>query len=73
MEDGNIVTVTLDSGAGCNVWPRGLAAGSSVLRPPKEGVNMFAANGTHINYFGQRTVKFWGIEAKKDEGFARRT
>ena len=73
MEDGQMVTVTLDSGAGCNVWPRGMPAGSSKLRPPKKGVNMIAANGTPINYFGQRLVKFRGIEPCKAEGFPRRT
>ena len=73
MEDGSLVTVTLDSGAGCNVWPKGLAAGSSELRPPKKGMNMYAANGTPINYFGQRLVKFRGIELLKDEDFPRRT
>ena len=37
MEDGAMVTVTLDSGAGCNVWPRGLKAGGSMLLPKQGG------------------------------------
>ena len=71
MEDGSAVAVTLDSGAGCNVWPRGLAAAGSMLRPPRKGMSMFAANGTPINYFGQRLVKFRGMEAAKATAFAR--
>ena len=71
MEDGSAVAVTLDSGAGCNVWPRGLAAAGSMLRPPRKGMSMFAANGTPINHFGQRLVKFRGMEAAKATGFAR--
>ena len=72
LEDGSMGTVTLDSGAGCNVWPKGLEAGGSVLKPRKKGVSMFAANGTPINYFGQRMVTFRGIEAPKESVFARR-
>ena len=54
------------------VWPKGLPAGRSVLKPPKTGMKMFAANGTPINYFGQRVVQFRGIEAPK-EVFTRPT
>ena len=45
MEDGTIQTMTLDSGAGCNAWPRGMNAGGSILKPKKTGVKMVAANG----------------------------
>ena len=65
MEDGSMVTVTLDSGAGCNVWPRGLKAGSSKLLPRQGGMRMLAANGTEIDYYGQRIVKFRGIEDER--------
>ena len=27
VEDGEMISVTLDSGAGCNLWPSGLKAG----------------------------------------------
>ena len=62
MDDGEMIAVTLDSGAGCNVWPRGLKAGSSILKPPKKGLKMIAANGTPISYLGQRLVKFRGLD-----------
>ena len=44
MEDEKAVTVTLDSGADCNVWAEGLFAGSSVLKPSKKGFNMFGVS-----------------------------
>lgn len=62
LEDGTMVVVTLDSGAGCNVWPRGLKAGRSKLMPQKLGIKMLAANGTEIENYGQRVVKFRGID-----------
>ena len=76
MEDGNMVTVTLDSGAGCNVWPRGLAAGLEPLMAKKPSMRMVAANGSEIENFGQRVVKFRCIEAPRmgsAEVFSRRT
>ena len=72
MENCEMVMVTLDSGAGCNVWPKGLAAGSSILKRPKQGVKMIAANGTPIDYFDQRLVKFRGLDAG-NAGFVRQT
>ena len=69
LEDGCMVAVTLDSGAGCNVWPRGLGAGGSRLEAPRAGVKMVAANGSYINHYGQRTVRFRGMQAKA--GFTR--
>ena len=69
MDDGEMIAVTLDSGAGSNVWPRGLKAGSSILKPPKKGLKMIAANGTPISNFGQRLVKFRGLDA--NNGFSQ--
>jgi len=63
MESGDIVKVTLDSGAGCNVWPRGLPSGA-VLRPKKHGMKMVAANGTEIANYGRRLIKFRGVESQ---------
>ena len=63
MENGDMAKVTLDSGAGCNVWPRGLQSGAA-LRPKKEGMRMVAANGTDIANYGRRLVKFRGVEAQ---------
>ena len=38
-------TITLDSGAGVNVWPDGMLK-DIPLRPPEPGLKMTAANGT---------------------------
>ena len=63
VEGGDSVAVTLDSGAGCSVWPRGWYAGSgSKLLPNTNDVRMVAANGTDIPCYGQRVVKFRGVE-----------
>ena len=58
-----MISVTLDSGIGCNVWPSGLKAGSSILKPPKRGLKMIAGSGTPISCLGQRLVKFRGLDA----------
>ena len=51
--------ITLDSGAGCNVWPKGRRAGkTSKLLPKEAGAGMVAENGTPIEYHGQRQVSF---------------
>jgi hypothetical protein len=68
MESGEMVKVTLDSGAGCNVWPRGLQSGAE-LRAKKDGMRMVAANGTDIKNYGRRLVRFRGVQA---QGFAGR-
>ena len=63
VEDGEKITVTLDSGAGCSVWPRGWNPGKdSKLLPRDQSVRMVAANGTDIPCYGQRVVKFRGIQ-----------
>ena len=74
LEDGDEVTVTLDSGAGCNVWPRGKRAADSKLLPKQPGMSMKAANGTEITCYGQRVIRFRGMEEEKGEetlGFTR--
>ena len=73
LEDGNEVTVTLDSGAGCNVWPRGMRAADSKLLPKQPGMSMKAANGTEIPYYGQRVIRFRGMEEEKDDATLRFT
>lgn len=54
MDDGSADVVTLDSGAGCSVWPKGRHAGKSTMTARKKGVGMVAANGTPIEHYGQR-------------------
>ena len=67
FDDETVDAITLDSGAGCNAWPKGRRAGrSSKLLPKKAGVGMVAANGTPIEYHGQRQVRFRGIRADSD-------
>ena len=69
-DDDTVDVITLDSGAGCNVWPKGRRAGqNSKTMPKKAGVGMVAANGTPIEYHGQRQVRFRGTRA--EEGFTR--
>jgi ABC-type microcin C transport system duplicated ATPase subunit YejF len=64
VEGGESIAVTLDSGAGCSVWPRGWCAGSgSKLLPKTADIRMVAANGTDIPCYGQRIVRFRGVEA----------
>ena len=63
MDDGSKDVITLDSGAGCSVWPRGRHAGKATMLPRKKGVGMVAANGIPIAHFGQRRIRFKGIKA----------
>ena len=63
LDNGDLQVVTLDSGAGCNVWPRGVAAGGGQLMQKPPGIKMIAANGSEIQNFGQRLVGFRGVEA----------
>ena len=73
--NGEQLEITLDSGAGCNVWPRGVWAAGSRLTPKPHGMRMLAANGTEMACYGQRVVKFRGVEKEPDAdmGFPRRT
>jgi hypothetical protein len=79
-EDG---TITLDSGAGVNVWPKNKLKNVPMM-PKKNGLTMKAANGTEIANYGRKIIKFRGIslaekeqvqniEKVKDEIFIRRT
>ena len=72
LEDQTEEVITLDSGAGLNVWPKGRSAGGAQMTAKKAGIGMVAANGTPIAYYGQRQVRFRGIRAE-EAGFARRT
>jgi hypothetical protein len=60
FEDGDKSTITLDSGAGVNVWPRGLKD-NIPMEAKDEHLRMFAANGTRIEHDGTKQVRFKGI------------
>jgi hypothetical protein len=55
--DGSPGTITLDSGAGVNVWPEHLLP-AIPMQPPERGLRMTAANGTEIPSRGVKTVEF---------------
>jgi hypothetical protein len=60
LEDGDKSTITLDSGAGVNVWPRG-HKDNIPMEAKNEHLRMFAANGTRIEHDGTKQVRFKGI------------
>ena len=68
LEDGSQQTVTLDSGAGCNVWPVHIRPAGVVLDRSCQEVKMSAANGSPIRHYGQASIRFRGNEAT---GFTR--
>ena len=65
LDDATEDFVTLDSGAGISVWPKGRKAGKSVLGPKKKGIRMVAANDTEIKHYGHRRVGFQGVKTDK--------
>ena len=66
-EDGELGTITLDSGAGVNVWPQGLQA-HVPMQPKDPKLRMTAANGSSIENLGTKVIHFKGLEP----GFRRR-
>ncbi len=58
--DGKEGAITLDSGAGVNVWPMDLQKEVQMM-PKQKGLMMLAANGTEIENMGRNMVKFRGI------------
>ena len=54
-------TLTLDSGAGVNVWPEQMLPQVPV-EPAERGLRMIAADGTKIANLGTKTVDFRGFE-----------
>jgi hypothetical protein len=73
FEDGKEGTITLDSGAGVSVWPSKMNA-PGVEGPPEPGLRMVAANGSAIQNFGTKMVKFQGAKVERpyqEEVFSR--
>ena len=71
LDDQSEDTITLDSGAGCSVWPHGRHAGHAKMTEKKKGIGMVAANGAAIAHYGQRTLSFKGVKSD-DQGFTGR-
>ena len=72
FDDETVDVITLDSGSGCNVWPkRTRAEKTSKLLPKKAGVGRVAANGTPIEYHGQRQVRFRGVRTNSMDHIVR--
>ena len=65
--DGEAGTITLDSGAGVNVWPEEVQKNVPML-PKDPRLRMTAANGSEIENLGVKVIKFRGAEP----GFRRR-
>ena len=74
LTNGESEVITLDSGAGVHVWPRGRCEDAPTM-PKKEGLRMCAANGTPITNLGRKLIKFRGTLAAegraRTSGFAR--
>jgi hypothetical protein len=66
---GQCGTITLDSGAGVNVWPEHLLK-EVPMGPPAAGLRMTAANGTRIESTGTKTIEF-SAKPSGASGFTR--
>ena len=66
IEEGGKETITLDSGAGKSVWPKGRAAGKSRVVKSNDNTKLVAANGTEIKNFGVRQVAFKGVKVPSE-------
>jgi hypothetical protein len=71
FQGGQHGTITLDSGAGVNVWPEGLLP-ELPMQPPEKGLKMTAANGTEIPSRGVKTIEFVTRSGADRSGFTRR-
>ena len=58
--DGEEGVITLDSGAGVNVWPVDRQT-AVPMKPKQSGLKMTAANGSEIENLGQKIIKFRGV------------
>ena len=62
--------VTVDSGAGVNVWPKEKLK-EIKLMPKVKDLKMVAANGTDIGNYEQKLIKFYGVAATTTSTFRR--
>ena len=63
-ESGEMGTITLDSGAGVNVWPMDKLP-SVPMMAKKSDLRMIAANGSEIRNYGRKLIKFRGSDFGK--------
>ena len=63
-ESGEMGTITLDSGAGVNVWPKNKLP-SVPMMAKKSDLRMIAANGSEIRNYGRKLIKFRGSDFGK--------
>ena len=61
------VEVTLDSGAGASCWPEKLMK-NIPMGPKVKGVRFRAANGTELEYYCTKKVKFYPSDGRKRNG-----
>ena len=59
--DGTAGVITLDSGAGVHVMPKGLQK-MVEMQPKQVGLKLSAANGTTIENLGTKVLKFKGMK-----------
>ena len=64
-------TITLDSGAGVNVWPEHMLP-DVPMRAPEPGLRMTAANGTEIPSKGVKVVECVAKEVVGSSVFSQR-
>ena len=65
LDDGTVTTVTFDTGAGVNVWPKEQNGGNGPISKRDDSVRMAAANGTSIQHYGQKNVIFRGLSCEE--------
>ena len=67
FENGEVGAITLGSGAGVNVWLKNKME-EVPMQAKMPGLKMCAVNGTKIQNYGRKVIKFQGLEAT---GFIR--
>ena len=67
LDDGTYTTITFDTGAGINVWPKDMNGGNGPNFKKDNSVKMAAANGTPIEHYGKKNVVFKGKKAGDEE------
>ena len=70
FENGEEGTITLDSGAGVNVWPKHIKVPGKNL-PKKQGLRTGAATETEISNMGREVIAFAGRWGETPLGFSR--